>query len=443
MAIVNLSNTVNQDDTGYLNLFEAYSEIMGIGEVRDSDSFLSFGGDSLSFIIVSMAVEKYIGFLPSNWEAMTIKELELLKTNQFKSQPDSASVKKSWVIIGLIISFFILGEVLLQTRNYYKTGRSAYTLLTAGSTQIFNEDMGTNTYRPSVTFSPYEGVVYSTNSQGLRYADIPIQKNTNELRIAIVGASTVAGIFAETNEHTLSAVLERKLRNEASENYEVNVINGGIDGNTIVGIKEVTENIIFKMQPDIIIIYPGLNDLSMICSAAKKKTAEYKSFDYYPKIPSWILSKELIKKNTSFIREQKVKNVNMFDPNDLDTSAYRQSLDDLVNNIKKQDIIPVLATVARAYNNLDATIEEKTDIAVSALYYSPCLDIHSLIEIGDKYNSDMESVGAKYQAPVIDLARQMPGGDDYFIDGGHFSFEGEEKAATIILEQLKFLGLVN
>ncbi len=443
MAIHNPSSAANQDEPEYQNISEAYSEIMGIEEVCDSDSFLNFGGDSLGFILVSMAVEKYIDFLPPNWEALTIKELELIKTNQFKSDPGSIPLKKSWVAIGLIIFFFILGEVLLQTRNYYKTGRSAYTLLTAGSGLMFNEDLGTSTYRPNLTFSPYEDVVYSINSLGLRSPEIPIQKEANELRIAVAGASTIAGIFAETNDRTLSAILEKKLRNEIAKNYNVNVINGGIEGNTMAGIQEVTENILVKMQPDIIIIYPGLNDLSMICGEIEKEAVEYKGFDYYPKIPGWVLSKELIKKNTLFIRESKAKNVEMFDPQDLDTTAYRQTLDNLVNNIKKQGIKPVLATVARAYNNSDATLEEKIDIAVSALYYSPCLDINSLIETGEKYNSEMELVAAKYQVPILDLAKHMPGGEDYFADGGHFNFEGEKQAATIILEQLKSLELVN
>ncbi len=53
-----------------------YREILGADEVMDSDTFVSLGGDSLSFVETSRRLENLLEALPTDWYLMTVAELE-------------------------------------------------------------------------------------------------------------------------------------------------------------------------------------------------------------------------------------------------------------------------------------------------------------------------------------------------------------------------------
>lgn len=50
-----------------------------VDEVLQTDTFSSLGGDSLTYVQLSLELENYLDTLPSNWSDMTISELEALK----------------------------------------------------------------------------------------------------------------------------------------------------------------------------------------------------------------------------------------------------------------------------------------------------------------------------------------------------------------------------
>lgn len=49
-----------------------------IHEIQPQDTFISLGGDSLSYVQLSMQLERYLGYLPRKWEQMPLEELETL-----------------------------------------------------------------------------------------------------------------------------------------------------------------------------------------------------------------------------------------------------------------------------------------------------------------------------------------------------------------------------
>lgn len=55
-----------------------YREILRTDEVQATDSFVSLGGDSLSFIETSRRLEQLLGTLPASWYLSTVEELESL-----------------------------------------------------------------------------------------------------------------------------------------------------------------------------------------------------------------------------------------------------------------------------------------------------------------------------------------------------------------------------
>jgi acyl-CoA synthetase (AMP-forming)/AMP-acid ligase II len=53
-----------------------YREILKADEVSDTDTFVSLGGDSLSFVETSQRLERQLGALPADWHLLTVAELE-------------------------------------------------------------------------------------------------------------------------------------------------------------------------------------------------------------------------------------------------------------------------------------------------------------------------------------------------------------------------------
>lgn len=64
---------------GVLGLYQkAFSRV---AVTRDA-SFVSLGGDSLSFVELSVELEDYLGHLPENWQTLSVEELEALPRHQ-------------------------------------------------------------------------------------------------------------------------------------------------------------------------------------------------------------------------------------------------------------------------------------------------------------------------------------------------------------------------
>jgi acyl-CoA synthetase (AMP-forming)/AMP-acid ligase II len=66
--------------TSKLSVRSMFAEALGNKiPLRDTDSFTSIGGDSLSYLNISLQLEEALGYLPEEWERMSIHELELLR----------------------------------------------------------------------------------------------------------------------------------------------------------------------------------------------------------------------------------------------------------------------------------------------------------------------------------------------------------------------------
>jgi acyl-CoA synthetase (AMP-forming)/AMP-acid ligase II len=53
-----------------------YRELLGVTDVRDDDTFVGLGGDSLTYVQLSVELEVVLGDLPTKWETLPVGELE-------------------------------------------------------------------------------------------------------------------------------------------------------------------------------------------------------------------------------------------------------------------------------------------------------------------------------------------------------------------------------
>jgi lysophospholipase L1-like esterase len=420
-----------KDINAFSTLTEKLVHNLNLPFISDLDSFLSLNGDSLMLMLMSIEIEQHIGYLPENWEAMSFGHL-----NDFTRIINEPSEKKKYSygwLLTLLICALIIGELFLQIRSHVNTGRSAFNLINDKSTVVFNKELGVKTYRPNIQIRDYKtGLIkYDINQLGLRSPTIEKQPIKEELRIAIVGASTVAGAYASTNYSTFPALLEQRLRDK-NRNL-VNVINGGVDGLTLNGISSIIEKIILPLKPKYVVIYTGFNDITSICHKQNSNSApKLQPFLPPTKMPSWLMTTDMIKKNTVFLRKAPKNKNTYIDVDTIDTSWHRNKIESIVTKIISHGVTPVLMTNARSYVNIE--IEKARELATTSLYYYYCLDFNSIIKVGEDYNDNIRDVARLHNLHLIDLAKTMPGGHKYFVDGGHFTLKGEKLVAQQLYE---------
>jgi acyl carrier protein len=66
---------VQRRPRGVLGLFQKAFPRTAVSE---EETFVSLGGDSLSFVELSVNLGDHLGYLPENWQLLSIKEIERL-----------------------------------------------------------------------------------------------------------------------------------------------------------------------------------------------------------------------------------------------------------------------------------------------------------------------------------------------------------------------------
>lgn len=81
----------------------AFCRLLNLRQVQPEETFISLGGDSLSYVQLSMELERHLGYLPQGWEHLTVAELEALKPEYKKF-----SVIETNIILRAIAIFVIV-----------------------------------------------------------------------------------------------------------------------------------------------------------------------------------------------------------------------------------------------------------------------------------------------------------------------------------------------
>ena len=110
-------------------------------------------------------------------------------------------------------------------------------------------------HRRTIEFS----VDFRTNSQGLRYREIPLTKQSgNEFRVVVLGDSMTEGWGVEA-EQTFTSVLEKTLSSVRRTFY---FINCGLAGTGPLQYGRILASVGLKYHPDLVLVALHTNDLS-------------------------------------------------------------------------------------------------------------------------------------------------------------------------------------
>lgn len=329
--------------------------------------------------------------------------------------------------------FWSIAELGLQVRSQIRFGASIFNAASAETTYVENASLGLKTLRPNATIQGSQSTI-KTNSLGLRSPEITEQRSGNEFRIAILGASTVMGTYTRNNDDTLSARLGSWLQ-ERMPGTTVRVINAGIAGASISDQQTMLEKVVVPLTPDLVIWYPGFNDISAYCAQNRKEASTRPLIFRKITLPSWLLSIELLTKNTVWLRTAAAGRTDVLDVSTLDLSHFRQDTRALLQAAQKAHLPVLVLTVARAFRR-DMPQDEQEALSETARYYNHCFDLNGLHDVYDRHNNALEQAADSLGVPSFRFDRHFPGGARNFGDASHFSIGGTRRAARLIAEAL-------
>jgi acyl-CoA synthetase (AMP-forming)/AMP-acid ligase II len=104
-----------------------FRRVLNLSKIEPQNSFISLGGDSLSYIQFSIHLESYLGYLPQRWEQMSLTELERLVPQRQRNTPIEMDV----FLRAIAISVIVLTHCSLLAQKYL-VGGSLLLLILAG-----------------------------------------------------------------------------------------------------------------------------------------------------------------------------------------------------------------------------------------------------------------------------------------------------------------------
>lgn len=100
------ATTSADDDAPMTSVRDLYAVVLGRTGVTGDDSFVSLGGDSLSFVEVSTRLARHLGHLPQGWQHLTVDELSRLtrRRRRFTEPVDLSVVLRALAIVMVVVT---------------------------------------------------------------------------------------------------------------------------------------------------------------------------------------------------------------------------------------------------------------------------------------------------------------------------------------------------
>jgi lysophospholipase L1-like esterase len=325
---------------------------------------------------------------------------------------------------GLIAAIVILAllELGLQVRAQHLTGQSLYTRLAGRATYAYDEATGLRLLRPNAEIRGQRSVMH-TNRYGLRGPDFPERPPRGELRVVLLGASTIMGTYAASDESTSSARLARML---GSSRGNARVINAGVAGLTVEDQSVLLQRRLLGFRPDVLIWYPGLNDFG--CRARPSRGSAPVRWQM-PPVPTWMILPDLVTKNTGWLRGSRATN-SLLEPS-VDLAKLEHDLRTGIRIARESGVRVELVTSAR---NFSAAMDPADAVrrAASALDVRPCYSASGLASAAEVYDGILRRVASTEGVGLVDAAKELGTEPGFYGDSTHLSSEGEKRLAALI-----------
>jgi len=335
--------------------------------------------------------------------------------------------KKSLVFLASLVGTVVLVESLVRVRQWWLYGSALTTFYRLDQ----DPASGLRIPRPL----DHVGSIH-VNSLGFRGPEIEQPKPVGRVRVAFLGGSTTFCGEASSFQATWPARVVASLAADAPD-LAFDLVNAGGPGYSTA---ESLRNLQFRvapLQPDLIVIYHGTNDLTADTRRLALAQGLYESESASESVGEYWLTYHLISKNLKYLfrtSERAVPRLT-FEPRAL-SAPFHERLRALVT--RSQAVAPLVCLVTFSTRIRDGQPTElQRAAAASALYYMPFLDVPGLLAGYQEYNRVVREVARETGALLVEGEDAIPGDFEHFTDSVHFQDAGSElQAARVVLALL-------
>jgi lysophospholipase L1-like esterase len=289
---------------------------------------------------------------------------------------------------------------------------------------------------------------------------LSLHKGDDEIRIAVIGASTTANLQLSYEENwpgRLGALLERALPNKT-----IRVINAALPGfDTAQSVANLALRVM-PFRPDVVIIYHAYNDLKAI-RADRQFFPDYSHihrlpYGYHDKPPFYV---GLLNRSMFYVRMRNryraMAQVSALTDDSRSNvvpeaaeHAFEQHIRAMVAIARSGGAKAVLSSFATLHdpglaNTGNSSAPQLSRLQqrefYSLLHFTPGLTLSAIFNGISRYNAVLHKVATAEKTGWVDNAILVPHEDEYFVDRVHFSAKGAARMADnflpVVLQQLQ------
>ncbi len=292
--------------------------------------------------------------------------------------------------------------------------------------------------------------VFTTNNFGFRGEDLIMPKPANEFRIFMVGGSTTECLYNDDSK-AINRVLQDELNKSPMGNLTVKVYGAGKSGDASDDHVSMIVHRIVSLQPDMIIVFAGINDLTRSIGnydylhyvkespPQRLRSLKYLATDSQIVRRFYYLFGEMSPPVTQVFQEihlrsqyrDKVRLCNTLPVSNerprIDEAAYAKNLQTIEGVTRAHGTKLILMTQQTTWNGPgNANLKEwHWSLCRSGTHYREDFMDEALKVL----NEQARVVARQAAIPIYDLAETMPKSRNFFYDDVHFNDRGAREAA--------------
>lgn len=377
------------------------------------------------------------------------------------------------LLLALGSSVFTLAGLEIVARIYLTQFADSEWFSRFASLEQYREQVGAVQWRFGL-FAPHRYMGYIAvpnlvegqnrhNRWGFRGEEIAASKPEGEFRIACLGASTTYSVAVPGYRKSYPATLQKELQDRGF--HKVSVINGGVPGWSSY---ETLINYLLRIQelhPDLIIIHQGFGDV-MTRVVWPPEAYKGDNSGYFAQVfavrhtplyeRSTILRMMLVQ--TGQIQPPSVFGKNVFNP--ADTAYFVEFVEQIVgekfptgifDNVSIADMIEANPPTYFRRNTEDLVIAAQgrgvQPVLMTFAYtreVGPYFDVEGFKSAIDAHNDIMRDIARRFDVPLMDLAKLLPGDKRFWSpDGIHVNEQGTALKVRLLARFLVERGLVS
>jgi lysophospholipase L1-like esterase len=298
---------------------------------------------------------------------------------------------------------------------------------------MFTVDALGRTGKPNASFRDYR-----LNSLGFRGPEI----QPGGTRVVCIGASETFGLYEDPGQE-FPRQLEFDL-NTQSPATRYQVVNAGLVGQSIRTAAARIPQYVQEFHPQFAVVYPTPAsyiwlpwiETTPATRAAAQSGLQLRSADKIrdatkrlspPALLDYLRRKDIDREATAFGTARSTVS-------EESVTAFRSDLAKIVDVLRSNGVTPILVTHA---NRFGPTLSEKDREELTAWRrFYPMLTEHGFLDMEERMNDAIRSLAAEKSVALVDGARIVPQGDEYFGDAIHFTTKGSSNLAAAISQKI-------